>query len=101
MTLFALCLVLLAAVTHACWNLSAKYAADSRHFVWLFSAGSVLVYGPIVLAVWSVEQAIRLDPLLVSRGPRRLGDRADEIGAGARPRQGRGEAEATFFARRR
>jgi drug/metabolite transporter (DMT)-like permease len=56
MTLLALCLVLLAAVTHACWNLAAKYAADSRHFVWLFSAGSVLVYGPIVLAVLWVEQ---------------------------------------------
>ena len=51
MTSLALCLVLLAALTHACWNLSAKYAADSRHFVWLFSAGSVLVYGPIGAAV--------------------------------------------------
>ena len=56
MSLLALCLVLLAAVTHACWNLSAKHAADSRHFVWLFSAGSVLVYGPIVLAVWWVRE---------------------------------------------
>ena len=58
MTLAALCLVLLAAVTHACWNLSAKYAAESRHFVWLFSAGSVLVYGPVVLAVVFVEQPV-------------------------------------------
>lgn len=56
MTLFALGLVLLAAITHASWNLSAKYAADSRHFVWLFSAGSVLVYGPVVFAVVLVEQ---------------------------------------------
>lgn len=56
MTLFALCLVLLAAVTHACWNISAKYAAESRHFVWLFSAGSVIVYGPIVIGVVLVEQ---------------------------------------------
>jgi drug/metabolite transporter (DMT)-like permease len=56
MTLFALCLVLLAALTHACWNLSAKFAAESRHFVWLFSAGSVLVYGPIVIGVVLVEQ---------------------------------------------
>jgi len=56
MTLLALCLVLLAAVTHACWNLSAKHAADSRHFVWLFSAGSVLIYGPIVCAVLWVER---------------------------------------------
>src|SRR5689334_10420589 len=56
MTTFALCLVLLAAVTHACWNLSAKFAAESRHFVWLFSAGSVLVYAPVVIGVLWVEQ---------------------------------------------
>ena len=56
MTFTALCLVLLAAITHASWNISAKFAAESRHFVWLFSAGSVLVYGPIVLAVVLVEQ---------------------------------------------
>jgi drug/metabolite transporter (DMT)-like permease len=56
MTWLALSLVLMAALTHASWNLSAKYAADSRHFVWLFSAGSVLVYGPIVAAVVFVEQ---------------------------------------------
>ena len=58
MTLAALCLVLLAALTHASWNISAKYAAESRHFVWLFSAGSVLVYGPVVLAVVVVEQPV-------------------------------------------
>jgi drug/metabolite transporter (DMT)-like permease len=48
--------VLLAALTHASWNISAKFAAESRHFVWLFSAGSVLVYGPVVIAVLLVEQ---------------------------------------------
>jgi drug/metabolite transporter (DMT)-like permease len=58
MTLAALCLVLLAALTHASWNISAKHAAESRHFVWLFSAGSVLVYGPVVLAVTIVEQPV-------------------------------------------
>lgn len=56
MTLFALCLVLLAALTHACWNISAKFAAESRHFVWLFSAGSVIIYGPIVIGLVLVEQ---------------------------------------------
>ena len=56
MTLTALFLVLLAAVTHASWNISAKFAAESRHFVWLFSAGSVLVYGPIVVGIVLVEQ---------------------------------------------
>ena len=53
---FALALVLLAAVSHASWNISAKVAAEARHFVFLYSAGSVLVYGPIVLAVLLVER---------------------------------------------
>src|SRR5690242_18039767 len=51
MTLTALLFVLLAAVCHASWNLSAKTAADSRHFVFLYSAGSVLIYGPVVVAI--------------------------------------------------
>lgn len=58
MTLLAFALILLAALTHASWNISAKYAAQSRHFVWLFSAGSVLVYGPIVAAVLYVERPV-------------------------------------------
>jgi drug/metabolite transporter (DMT)-like permease len=57
-TIVALCLVLLAALTHAIWNIYAKVAAESRHFVWLFSAGSVLVYGPIVIAVLIVERPV-------------------------------------------
>jgi drug/metabolite transporter (DMT)-like permease len=56
MTLAALGLVLLAALTHASWNIYAKVAAESRHFVWLFSAGSVLIYGPVVIAVLIVER---------------------------------------------
>ena len=56
MTSAALCLVLLAALTHASWNIYAKVAAESRHFVWLFSAGSVLIYGPVVIAVLIVER---------------------------------------------
>ena len=56
MTLTALCLVLLAALTHASWNLSAKYAAEAKHFVFLFSAGSVLIYGPVVIGVLMVER---------------------------------------------
>jgi drug/metabolite transporter (DMT)-like permease len=58
MTALALAFVLLAAVTHASWNIYAKYAAASRHFVWLFSAGSVLVYGPVVAAVVFVERPV-------------------------------------------
>jgi len=58
MTILALSLVLLAALTHASWNIYAKVAAESRHFVWLFSAGSVLIYGPVVVAVLIVEQPV-------------------------------------------
>jgi drug/metabolite transporter (DMT)-like permease len=58
MSALALGLVLLAALTHASWNLSAKYAAASRHFVWLFSLGSVLIYGPVVAAVLYVERPV-------------------------------------------
>ena len=58
MTILALSFVLLAALTHASWNIYAKVAAESRHFVWLFSAGSVLIYGPVVIAVLIVERPV-------------------------------------------
>jgi drug/metabolite transporter (DMT)-like permease len=48
MPILAFMAVLLAAATHSTWNLFAKQAAGSRHFVWLYSAGSVLLYLPIV-----------------------------------------------------
>jgi drug/metabolite transporter (DMT)-like permease len=50
----ALCAVLLAALCHAVWNLEAKRAATSRHFVWLYSALSLLVWAPAV--VWALLQ---------------------------------------------
>src|SRR5277367_145639 len=50
MPLAALLAVLLAACTHASWNLVAKKAARSRHFVWLYSMASLLIWtGP---AIW-------------------------------------------------
>jgi drug/metabolite transporter (DMT)-like permease len=49
MPLVALLSVLLAACTHATWNLYAKRAAASRHFVWMYSVGSILMYSPAVL----------------------------------------------------
>lgn len=52
MPTLALALVLLAALTHATWNLAAKRAAGSRHFVWMYSALSVAIYFPII--VWIV-----------------------------------------------
>jgi multidrug transporter EmrE-like cation transporter len=48
MPLHALCAVLLAALCHAIWNLEAKRAANSRHFVWLYSAASLLIWAPAV-----------------------------------------------------
>jgi drug/metabolite transporter (DMT)-like permease len=48
MPLIALIAVLLAAGTHATWNLSAKRASGSKHFVWMYSLLSVLLYTPIV-----------------------------------------------------
>jgi drug/metabolite transporter (DMT)-like permease len=44
----AIAAVLLAALTHATWNLAAKRASGSRHFVWLYSAASVMLYAPVV-----------------------------------------------------
>src|SRR5690606_29045891 len=48
MPLSALALVLLAACTHATWNLSAKRAAGCRHFVFLYSALSIALYLPVI-----------------------------------------------------
>jgi drug/metabolite transporter (DMT)-like permease len=48
----AILAVILAAATHATWNLYAKRAAKSLHFVWMYSVASVLIYTPIV--VWIV-----------------------------------------------
>ena len=52
MTVFALALVLSAAVFHATWNLLAKrVGAGGAVFVWLFGALSVLIYAPLALVV--------------------------------------------------
>lgn len=49
MPLTALLAVLLAALTHASWNLVAKKAARSTHFVWLYSMASLLIWtGPVI-----------------------------------------------------
>ena len=48
MPVLALISILLAAVTHSTWNLFAKKAAGSRHFVWLYSVGSIVLYLPII-----------------------------------------------------
>jgi drug/metabolite transporter (DMT)-like permease len=56
MPLLALIAVLLAAVTHSTWNLYAKKAAGSRHFVWLYSVGSIVLYLPIIAWIMAYER---------------------------------------------
>ncbi len=52
MTLFALALVLVAAVSHATWNLLAKRVGDGGAvFVWLFGLCSALIYAPLAVVV--------------------------------------------------
>jgi drug/metabolite transporter (DMT)-like permease len=48
MPLLALLAVLIAAVVHAVWNVIAKRAIGSRHFVWLYSLASVVIWGPAI-----------------------------------------------------
>jgi drug/metabolite transporter (DMT)-like permease len=48
MPFLALIAVLLAAATHSTWNLFAKKAAGSRHFVWLYSTVSLVLYLPVI-----------------------------------------------------
>lgn len=59
MPLTALALVIIAAFTHASWNLLAKQAAHSRHFVWLYSAGTVVLWAPVIAALfWLTEPVL-------------------------------------------
>jgi drug/metabolite transporter (DMT)-like permease len=52
MTLFALVLVLVAAVFHASWNLLAKRVGDGGAvFVWMFGVCAVLIYAPLAVVV--------------------------------------------------
>jgi len=56
MPALALIAVLLAAVTHSTWNLYAKKAAGSRHFVWLYSVGSIVLYLPVIAWIMVYER---------------------------------------------
>jgi drug/metabolite transporter (DMT)-like permease len=53
--------VLLAAAAHATWNLFAKKAARSRHFVWLYSVGSALLYLPVIIWI-CIQQRPHFEP---------------------------------------
>ncbi|NVO22175.1 DMT family transporter [Donghicola mangrovi] len=50
MSALSLCLVIAAAVCHASWNFCIKRINGGPELIWLFSALSVLIYGPV--AVW-------------------------------------------------
>src|SRR6185437_10409240 len=56
MPFLALIAVLAAAVTHSTWNLFAKKAAGSRHFVWLYSVGSLVLYTPVIAWVFWTQK---------------------------------------------
>ncbi len=56
MPLIALVMVLLAALSHATWNYWAKRAAASRHIVLLYSAGSAVLYSPIIAWILIFER---------------------------------------------
>ena len=56
MPLVAFLAVLLAAVAHSTWNLFAKKAAGSHHFVWLYSVGSLILYVPVVAWILLVQR---------------------------------------------
>lgn len=82
MPALALAAVLLAALTHATWNLAAKRAAGSRHFVWMYSAVKMLLISPFI-----VDYAGNL-MRVVFLAPRALRDRKglrDEVRRYARP----------------
>jgi multidrug transporter EmrE-like cation transporter len=59
MPLMALAAVLVAALLHAIWNVIAKRAAGSRHFIWLYSAASTLVWSPVVAWILATTGAPR------------------------------------------
>ena len=52
MTVFALALVLVAAVLHATWNLCAKRAGGGLPFVWLVGAIICILYVPVIAVYW-------------------------------------------------
>lgn len=56
MSLLAFLAVLLAATTHATWNLYAKRASGAAHFVWLYSIAAVTLYAPIVAWIVLTER---------------------------------------------
>ena len=111
MSLLALLLVVIAAFTHASWNLLAKRAAHCRHFNWYYSTGSALLFMPFALYAlrdfaphFSVKHMLK-DLQIANRLGRNFD--LDLTVAGAtrdrlldEARQGRGDADYSSIARR-
>jgi drug/metabolite transporter (DMT)-like permease len=58
MTLFALALVLAAACCHATWNFLVKRVNGGPELVWLFSAITIVLYLPVALWIYLVQQPV-------------------------------------------
>lgn len=58
MTYFALALVLIAACCHATWNLLVKRVNGGPELVWLFSIISVVLYLPVAVVLYLIEQPV-------------------------------------------
>jgi drug/metabolite transporter (DMT)-like permease len=58
----AIAAVLVAALTHAIWNLAAKQAAASRHLVLLYSIASAILWAPVVIWIVVTERP-QLEPI--------------------------------------
>lgn len=63
MSLIALLLVVVAAFTHASWNILAKRSAQCRHFNWYYSVGAVVVWAP--LAAFAIRDTPRFSTMAV------------------------------------
>lgn len=64
----AVVLILVAACTHATWNLLAKRAAASHHFVWLYSVAAVALWLPVALAFEPPALDVRVVVALLGTG---------------------------------
>ncbi|MEQ8248157.1 MAG: hypothetical protein RID42_10820 [Alphaproteobacteria bacterium] len=56
MSVLALALVLTAACCHAGWNFLVKKINAGPELIWLISAVTVAIYGPVVVVVWLLEK---------------------------------------------
>ncbi len=56
MTLYALALVLIAALIHASWNLLAKQIGGGAAFVWMTATAGALIFIPVNLVLGTVQQ---------------------------------------------